>query len=133
MAKKSSYVKRLDTEFSLFIRLRDTMPNGMFNCISCSFTKPFNQADCGHYISRLHMSVRYDEDNCHAECQTCNRFTSSHLKGYRRNLINKIGIERFNQLKSKSREIKQYSIDEIKELAKYYRSKAKELKNIKGL
>ena len=47
--KKPDLKAKLDKEFSLFIRLRDCMPNGSFRCISCGQIKPFTQADCGHY------------------------------------------------------------------------------------
>ena len=76
--KKPDLKAKLDKEFSLFIRLRDAMPNGYFRCISCGQIKPFTQADCGHYFSRTHLATRFDENNCHAE-------------DYRVNLIAKIG------------------------------------------
>ena len=50
--KKPDLKTKLDKEFSLFIRLRDAMPNGYFKCISCGQIKPFEQADNGHYINR---------------------------------------------------------------------------------
>ena len=67
--KKPDLKAKLDKEFSLFIRLRDAMPNGYFRCISCGQIKPFGQADCGHYFSRTHLATRFDENNCHAECR----------------------------------------------------------------
>lgn len=69
--KKPDLKAKLDKEFSLFIRLRDCMPNGYFRCISCGQIKPFEQADCGHYFSRTHLATRFDEDNCNAECRHC--------------------------------------------------------------
>lgn len=69
--KRPDLKAKLDKEFSLFIRLRDCMPNGYFRCISCGQIKPFEQADCGHYFSRTHLSTRFDENNCHAECRHC--------------------------------------------------------------
>lgn len=69
--RRTDYIKKLDRVFSEYIRLRDTMPNGMFRCISCGKIKPYSQADCGHYHSRTHMSIRFDEENCNAECKYC--------------------------------------------------------------
>lgn len=37
--KKPDLKAKLDKEFSLFIRLRDCMPNGYFRCISCGQIK----------------------------------------------------------------------------------------------
>ena len=100
--KKPDLKAKLDKEFSLFIRLRDCMPNGSFRCISCGQIKPFTQADCGHYFSRTHLATRFDENNCHAECRHCNRFKADHLEGYRVNLIAKIGQQKFDLLKVKA-------------------------------
>ena len=65
--KKPDLKAKLDKEFSLFIRLRDCMPNGYFKCISCGQIKPFEQADNGHYLNRQHMSTRFDEMNFNAQ------------------------------------------------------------------
>lgn len=69
----ASLTKKLDAIFSQFIRLRDSQPFGYraFRCISCGQVKPFDQMDCGHFISRTHMSTRFDENNCHGECRAC--------------------------------------------------------------
>lgn len=69
--RKPNLVAKLDKVFSLYIRLRDSMPNGYFKCISCNQIKRFDQADCGHFYSRTHMATRFDEDNCSAECSYC--------------------------------------------------------------
>ena len=69
--KRQDLKAKLDKEFSLFIRLRDAMLNGYFKCISCGQIKPFEQADNGHYINRQHMSTRFDEMNCNAQCRHC--------------------------------------------------------------
>ena len=87
--KKPDLVDKLDRIFSLFIRYRDTMPNGYFQCISCGKIKPFNKADCGHYINRQHMSTRFDEMNCNAQCSHCNRFMEGNIQDYRRRLVAK--------------------------------------------
>ena len=131
--KKPDLKARLDKEFSLYIRLRDTMPNGFFKCVSCGQIKPFEQADCGHYWSRRHMSTRYDEDNCHAECRSCNRFKADHLIGYRENLIRKIGQMRFDKLAWKASQTKKWSDFEIQELTKYYKVLGDKLSKEKGL
>ena len=132
-AKKSnlsSLVKKLDKEFSLFIRLRDSKAYGFkaFKCISCGQIKPFEKADCGHYYSRVKMSTRFDEDNAHAECAACNRFRADHLDGYRENLIKKIGQPRFDVLRYRSNQTKKWSAFELESLIKYYKEQNKKLK-----
>ena len=117
-----SLVEKLDRVFSLYIRLRDSRAFGYraFRCISCGAVKPFDKADCGHYYSRAKMSVRFDEDNCHAECSSCNRFKADHLIGYRENLIRKIGQKRFDILRLRSNGVRKWSAWELEELCKHY-------------
>ena len=134
IASKSSLsraVSKLDTIFSQYIRLRDAMPSGMFRCISCGKIKPIEQADAGHYYSRSNMSTRFDEDNVHSECRSCNRFVADHMIGYQENLIKKIGQARFDALRVKAHLSKKWSIWELEELCKYYKTKIEELKRIK--
>ena len=131
--KKPDLKAKLDKEFSLYIRLRDAMPNGFFKCVSCGEIKPFEQADCGHYWSRRHMSTRYDEENCHAECRSCNRFKADHLAGYRDNLIRKIGQMRFDKLAWKASQAKKWSDFELQELIKYYKALNAKLRKEKGI
>lgn len=131
--KKPDLKSKLDKEFSLFIRLRDAMPNGFFRCISCGQIKPFEQADNGHYFSRTHLSTRFDENNCHAECRHCNRFKADHLEGYRVNLINKIGQQKFDLLKVKAANASKITDFEYEQLIKYYKALNKKLRKEKGI
>ena len=126
-------VKKLDKVFSLYIRLRDVMPSGLFRCISCGQIKPYSQEDCGHYISRTNMITRFDEDNCNGECRACNRLSSDHLIGYRKNLITKIGLDRVSALEWKRNQIKHWTKDELREKISYYTLEVKRLSADKGI
>lgn len=131
--KKVNYVDKLDRVFSQYIRLRDTMPNGYFKCISCGKIKPYEQADCGHYHSRRHMSTRFEPLNAHAECRACNRFSADHLIGYQKNLIDKIGQDAFDLLAWKASQTQHWTDFELKEMIKYYKALVDKLKKEKGL
>jgi hypothetical protein len=124
---------KLDKEFSLFIRLRDAMPNGCFRCISCDQIKPFEQADCGHYINRQHMATRFDEMNCNAQCRACNRFDEGNIQGYRRGLVAKYGEQRVFLLEAKKNEVRQYSDFEYTVLIAHYKKLNQKLRKEKGL
>lgn len=130
---QSTLIKRLDKVFSRYIRLRDAMPSGVFRCISCGQIKPIEKADCGHYFSRRHMSTRFDEDNCNAECSYCNRFDAEHLVGYRENIIRKIGTQRFALLEVKHNQSKRWSSFELEQLIKYYNVLCDKLIKEKGI
>lgn len=122
--KKPDLKAKLDKVFSLYIRLRDSKPFNyrFFKCISCGEIKPFEQADCGHFHSRRHLSTRFDEDNAHAECRACNRFSADHLINYEKNLIAKIGQQKFDLLKVKAAGTSKMSDFEYEQLIKYYKA-----------
>ena len=131
--RKPNLTKKLDKIFSAYIRLRDAMPSGYFRCVSCNQIKPFEQADCGHFFSRRNLSVRFDEDDCHAECKGCNRFSSDHLIAYQVNLIRKIGMQRFELLSAKAHQAKHWSDFELEAMIKHYTTEVKRLSSLKGI
>ena len=114
--------KKLDAVFSQYVRLRDMIPNTtVFRCISCGFIKPITQADCGHYINRKHMSTRFSEVNCNAQCRQCNRFDEGNMSGYRLGLVKMYGETRVAYLEAQKYEIRKYSDYEYEELIKHYK------------
>ena len=124
----STLIKKLDRIFSQYIRLRDSAEydHRYFRCISCGEVLPIEYADCGHYISRTTLSTRFSEDNCHAECINCNRFDPDHLDRYTKNLIAKIGEQRYASLITLSHNtLFRYAHYEIQELIKYYTQQVK--------
>lgn len=130
---KPNLVAKLDKVFALYIRLRDVMPSGYGRCISCGKIKPFAELDCGHFHGRTHMSTRFDEDNCHAECRGCNRASSDHLIGYQENLIKKIGIARYDTLKLKAKSVTHWQDFELEEKIRHYRNEVLRLSKEKGI
>lgn len=131
--KGVNLVKKLDRIFALYIRLRDVMPSGYGKCISCGRIKAFSELDCGHFFSRTHMSTRFDEDNCHAECKFCNRISSEHLIGYRDNLLHKIGQSRLDRLNVLAHSSKHWMDFELEEMIEHYKKEVKRLSADKGI
>lgn len=81
-----------------YVRKRDSL-NGFFICISCQELKPVNQLNAGHYFEKtVYRSVRLDLDCVNGQCVRCNKYLSGNLIPYRKNLIEKIGLERFEKL-----------------------------------
>ena len=129
--RKPDLVKKLDKIFSEYIRLRDSKIYGFryFKCISCGKIKPYDQMDCGHFHSRTHMSTRFDPQNCNGECKACNRFSSDHLLGYQKHLIQKIGQRNYDLLNVRAHEKKQWHPFELEQLIKYYKALVEGLKS----
>lgn len=126
-----SLKKKLQLIFNLFIRLRDEGQP----CISCGEPKSYLQA--GHYWSvRMYDSLRFDEDNVHGECPKCNAFDPCHLISYTENLKNRIGNQRYQELKMRAEDYKKngykWSRFELEELIVKYKQKVKELKSIRA-
>lgn len=93
-----SLKSKLDRLFSIYIRLRDSDKNGYCRCISCGKFNHWKDVDCGHFVNRSHMSTRYNERNCHAQCRKCNRFDEGNNIGYTRGLIKLYGVKILNDL-----------------------------------
>jgi hypothetical protein len=107
--------------FNAYIRQRDS-ENGLFTCISCGQVKPIELMDAGHYVPQKNSSaLRFNEYNVNGECKSCNGFDQFHLIGYRKNLINKIGIEMVEYLETHNREVKKWSRTELLQIIKDYK------------
>jgi hypothetical protein len=66
----------LDRWFSKYIRLRDANESGYCQCITCMRWHHWKDIDCGHFVKRNKLTVRYNEKNAHAQCRYCNSFLS---------------------------------------------------------
>lgn len=118
-AKTSAwYKKELDRVFSIFIRQRD---KGV--CFTCGNVKNWKYQQNGHYVSRAHMSLRFDEINCNAQCQSCNIFRNGNMDEYALALIRKHGDSVLDTLSQKKNTIRKWSIPEFQERIEYYKTK----------
>jgi len=133
MTLKSKKVKELDKLFSEYIRLRDATYGlgGSMRCISCVEMILFPTCDCGHFIDRDVMLLRWDEYNAHAQCRVCNRFLreSKEMKeAYRSNLCAKIGSDRVNILEELKESIAHFNYLDLCEIEKNIKEKIKRLR-----
>ena len=102
--------------FNKYIKLRDSKRL----CISCG--KGPEQA--GHYIAQGSSgALRYNEDNCHGQCVTCNLYMHGNLIEYRMGLVKRIGEKRVKYLEAHKHDIKKWTREELNELIKTYKSK----------
>lgn len=129
-ASRSTLMRKADDAFSLFIRTRDSQAyeGRSFRCISCNRPLPIEQADCGHFINRAHMSLRFSELNCNAQCRHCNRFQEGNFSGYRQGLIRKIGEQKVILLEAQKNITNKISNFELELLAKHYKAETKKFK-----
>lgn len=128
-----NYKNKLDRIFSEYIRLRDADNNGYIRCISCGKVVFWKDADNGHFINRKHMSLRFSETNCNAQCRSCNRFDEGNMTGYNIGMIKKYGQQTVNLLILAKNQQHKISDAEYQILIKNYQQKIKEIKKQKNL
>ena len=129
MKKKSrkSIVKRLDTVFSLYIRLRYAN-NEMVECYTCGKVSHFKKGmQCGHFQSRKSYSTRWDIDNCMVQCYGCNVMKYGEQYKFGLKLDKEFGEGTAEKLLIKSKKIVKYSNDDLESLITYYNNLLNEL------
>lgn len=135
MAKKKPKRKAVQDgawrEFSIFIRTRDAIltTGGIeeFRCISCGTIVPIKGNDAGHFVSGRHGGVLFVEEIVHGQCAKCNRFLEGNYIAYERGMRKLYGFKRTEELKLLKWEVKKYTIQELIDLKKHYRSATKAL------
>lgn len=129
-ASRSTLMRKADDAFSLYIRTRDSQEyeGRAFRCISCGRVLPIEQCDNGHYVNRSHMSLRFSELNCNAQCRLCNRFQEGNIQDYRKGLILKIGEQKVLLLEAQKNITNKISNFELELLAKHYKAETKKFK-----
>lgn len=107
-------------EVNAYVLLRDKGKP----CISCG--KKANRYEAGHYMpAGQNAQIRFDLNNIHAQCHTCNCHKSANLREYRPNLIKKIGLEAVEQLEQ--RYVKIWQVEELQGLIYEFRAMIKEI------
>jgi hypothetical protein len=125
LMSKSDYLNILQKVFNTYIRQRDKGKP----CISCDKKLIGNDVNASHFFSvGAYPNLRFNEDNVHSSCISCNQHKHGNQKEYDLRLPNRIGIERYNKLLEDRNKPLKINIDEIKELIYIYKQKTKELK-----
>jgi len=117
----SDWLKDAQKVFNTYIRTRDEGKP----CISCN--QPPKKRNAGHFYSQGgHSNVRFDEDNCHLQCEHCNTFLSGNLLNYQIGIEQRIGAEKLIELQGRAHLEKRWEIEELKEIIKKYKKKLRE-------
>lgn len=119
----TEHLREAQRHFNLWIRTRDEDKP----CISCGRVSGC-QFHGGHYrTTKAAPQLRFNEDNVHKQCAQCNNHLSGNITEYRIELIKRIGTERVEALENNN-ELKRYTIDEVKEIKRFYREKLRLLR-----
>ncbi len=120
LKSRSEWFKEAQKVFNQYIRLRDEK----LPCVSCG---RFHQGQwhAGHYLSvGAHPELRFNELNVWRQCQPCNAHLSGNQINYRKELVNRIGIEKVEWLEGPHEPLK-LAIPEIQALIAEYKAKIK--------
>ena len=119
------FTQQAQNAFNAYIRERDKGQP----CISCG-RNTGAKMNAGHYRTvGANPELRFNEDNCHIQCEHCNSYRSGNIEQYTPNLIAKIGQERFDILMG-FHELPKWKREDYERIRDYYRKKLKELKDV---
>ena len=124
---RKNLVKRLDTVFSLYIRLREA-DNEMVKCFTCEKVSHYKKnMQCGHFQSRAKYSTRWDPNNCQVQCYGCNVMQQCRQYQFGLNLEQKYGKGTAEKLLIKSQKTVKYSNEDLQEMILYYNNLVNQL------
>ena len=117
---RKSLIKKLDTVFSRWIRLRNAK-NDIAECVTCGKRDNYKKLQAGHFISRKNYSTRWDPQNVQVQCLACNVYRYGEQYKFGKWLDNKFGIGTTDELYNKGQKITKFSDDEIKDKIDYFK------------
>lgn len=129
----SQLTKKLDTIFSLYIRLKNSDAKGMVKCFTCDNSHHYKAIQNGHFQSRRFMSTRFLERNCAPQCYACNVGMSGMQYEYGKRLDKIYGEGMADQVVKASKEVRKFTSEEMVELIEFYKDKVEKLKKQKDI
>lgn len=115
---KSKLIKELDVIFSQYIRLSNSK-EGFCTCVTCGRVYEWKKIQAGHFMSRQHYSVRWDERNVKPQCYGCNVMQ----QGRQYEFSKYLGEELSNELYLLSKQIRKFTEIELEEMIQDYKSR----------
>ena len=122
-------VNKLDRIFSRYTRLKDADENGTVACVTCGKLAHWSEVHAGHWIKRQYQSVRFDPRNVHAQCVADNLHHGGKQDEYGKYIIDRYGLDAFNELLAKKRETKKWTREELENMIADYIEKVRTLES----
>ena len=120
-------IKECDHLTSKYVRLRATDEHKMIDCYTCGKKMDYSDAQCGHFIPRSNLYLRFDLRNVRPQCNVCNNYKRGNMKEYRKRL-NKEHPGLPDILTEESLLVHHMTRDEVKGYIREYSAKIKALK-----
>lgn len=119
-------IRKLDKVFSEYIRRRDAV-NGYASCFTCGTARPWKEMHAGHYVNRDRMNTRWEEQNVHVQCPSCNTFHEGRKPEYTLFLQGRYGPDIIEKLVRAGKQVKRWDATQLRALIHYYQDKLKEM------
>ena len=129
----SKLKKKLDTIFSIYIRIRSADDNGNNQCCTCAKIDNWRNLQCGHFVSRKYLATRFHEANCFPQCVSCNVFRYGEQWKFGQFLDRNFGDGIAEELVILGHSTLKISRAEYEEKISYYKSCVEKLKKKKGI
>lgn len=129
--KPKTELQKLDAKlweiFSEYIRRKYADSNGIVRCFTCGDWKEWKYMDCGHGISRRHLSTKFHEMNNHPQCKKCNILNSGEQYEYMLKVDEKYGKGTADMLRRMSKQPSFFKRYDYEVKIKEYTEKLKQL------
>lgn len=125
----SGLIEDADAIVSLYVRLKAADELGNCQCYTCPKIAPYQELQCGHYIRRGNLLLRWDVDrNLRPQCSYCNCNKHGNLAKFAQNLErDQPGLP--DILMEESVIVYKPSREEIRQIIAQYAPLVKSLKN----
>lgn len=122
------FVQKADDIFSRWLRMSGADEDGIASCYTCDVMDHWSKLQCGHYIKRGSLFLRFDPRNCRIQCITCNVFLDGNYPEYTKRLeAERPGIVEY--LLEESRLVQKISAEDVRGVINEYTQKLKHIKN----
>lgn len=129
----SQLTKKLDTVFSLYIRLENANNKGMVKCFTCDNEHHYKAIQNGHFQSRRFMSTRFNPFNCAPQCYACNVGMSGMQYEFGKRIDLMYGPGVADLIVQKSKAVCKFQPEEMLELIELFAEKVDKLKKQKDI
>lgn len=85
---------------------------------------------CGHFVPRQYLAVRYDERNCNCQCYACNMLYGGQAATYAIRLAQKYGMPTVEELEQKRWVTTKLDVPWYEEKIAYYKDQLKKYDTI---
>lgn len=128
-AKTYASLKReADKVFSEWIRRGAVFDNiGTAVCVTCAAPHHWKRLQCGHFVSRVHLATRWDEQNCAPQCYACNILRRGSPAEFAQWLMESRGLAIIDELVERKRTSVKYTRADLTALIDTYKQKLSEL------